>query len=189
MDFSFSTIINQVKEIILNPKSFWISKKGTTESLTVLFGSFLLPLFAVVAVAVFIGEFFRSSHFYLGFALLKALRKMVLFGLAYFISVYFINTLMKTFGAEKNRDAARQLMAYSLTPLLVVSLVTGLFPFLYILNILGVYSFYIFWVGVSELLIFPEHKRENYILITLLVIFFIFIFLSIFLSKLLTVYF
>lgn len=173
----------------MEPKSFWVSKKETTESLVELFTSFLLPLFVAASLAVFLGEFFRSSHFYLGFAVLKALRKIVLFGLAYFISVYFATTLMKTFGAEKNIDVARQLVAYSLTPLLLISMVTGLFPFLYVLDILGLYSFYIFWTGVSELLTFPEQKREKYILITILVIFFIFTFLSIFLSKLLTAYF
>ncbi len=189
MNFAFSTIVNQAKEIIFNPRSFWMSKKESSENLAKLFGSYLLPLFMAVSLAVFLGEFFRSSHFYMGFAVLKALRKLMLFGLTYFISVYFTTTLMKTFGAEKRVDIAQQLVAYSLTPFLIISMVTGLFPFLYVLDILGVYGFYIFWIGASELLVLPEQKRDSYIILTIVVNFFIFSFLSIILSKLLEFYY
>jgi hypothetical protein len=96
---------------------------------------------------------------------------------------------MKTFGAEKNAEAARRLVVYSMTPLLLVSIITGLFPFLYVLDILGVYSFYLFWLGAKELLSFPENKEHSYILITIVANFFVFSFLSVFLSKLLNAYY
>lgn len=189
MIFTFSNLINRVKEIILTPNSFWIKTKSEQENQTEIFTGFLIPLLIIVSAAVFLGEFFRSTHFYMGFAILKAIREMVLFLLQYFIAVYFTNTLMKTFGAEKNIQIARILVAYSLTPFFLVSIVTGLFQFLYAIDILGVYSFYIFWVGGRELLVFPDQKRDSYLIITIVVNFFIFSFLSIMLSKLLEFYY
>jgi hypothetical protein len=189
MKVSFSNIINSTKDLILYPKSFWISRKEEQDSQLKIFLGFLLPYLLVISIAVFLGEFFRSSHFYIGFALLKSLRVVVLFLLQYFLAVFFTNELIKTFGGEKNIEISRNLVAYSLTPFLLVSIVTGLFPFLYVIDILGLFSFYIFWVGVKELLVFPENKRTSYTLITIVTTFFVFSFLSIILSKLLTAYY
>ena len=189
MKIVFSNIINSSKQLIINPKLFWDSKKEDLDSPSKLLVGYLLPIIIVVAVAVFLGEFFRCSNFYVGIALLKSLRIIVLFLLQYFISVFFTNELIKTFGSEKNIDISRNLIAFSLTPFLLISIITGLIPFLYVMGILGFYGFYIFWVGVKELLVFPENKQLSYTLITVSVNFFVFSFLSIFLSKLVAAYY
>ena len=182
-------IIARIKEVILNPKNFWKLQKKSKESQWEMFLSFFFPFLLVIALGVFLGEFFRSSHFYMGYAVLKALREIILFVLIYFVAVFFTNELIKTFGGKKDIQASRRLILFSMTPFLLVSLVTGLFPFLYVVDIVGAYSFYLFWLGAKELLEFPEQKQSSYILITIVVNFFVFSFLSIFLSKLLTAYF
>lgn len=189
MRISFSKIFTQVKELTINPKGFWEEKKEIEEGRASLLLNYLLPVLLLVAMAVFLGEFFRRSNFFIEYPLLKALREIMLFQLQYLIGVFFTKELMKTFGSEKNIDAARKLVIYSMTPLMLVSIVTGLFPFLYVLDILGAYSFYIFWVGAKELLKFPENRAHSYILITIVVNFFVFSFLSVLLSKLLNAYY
>lgn len=189
MKISFSNIINNIKQLLINPKSFWLSKKENLESQPQLLISFFLPILLLVSVVVFLGEFFKSSHFYIGFALLKSLRIIVLFLLQYLLAVFFTNELMKTFGGNKNILIARNLVVYSMTPFFLVSIITGLFPFLYVIDILGMYSFFIFWVGVKELLTFPENKLSSYTIITIVVNFFVFSFLSIILSELLKAYY
>lgn len=189
MKVSFLNIINSSKQIILNPKLFWIEKKEDLKSQSKLLLGYLLPLIIVVAVAKFFGEFLRSSDFYMETALLKMLRVIVLFLLQYFISVFFTNKLIKTFGGEKNIDISRNIVVFSLTPFLLVSIVTGLFPFLYVIEILGLYSFYIFWIGIKELLIFPENKQLKFTILTVVVNFIIFSFLSISLSKLMNFFY
>lgn len=189
MEISFSDIINTVKELIVNPKLFWISKKEDLDSQAKLLIRLFMPLLLIAVIAVFLGEFFRSSHFYVGFALLKSLRVVVLFLLQYFLAVFFTTELMKTFGSTKNKIIAQNLVAYSLIPFLLVSTVTGLFQFLYVIDILGFYSFYVFWTGAKEMLDFPDNKQSSYILITIVVNFFVYSFLSITLAKLLTAYY
>jgi hypothetical protein len=58
----------------------------------------------------------------------------------------------------------QKLVSYSLVPFLLVSAVTGLFPFFYFLDIFGIYGFYIFMMGGRKLLSFPREKRDNLIL-------------------------
>jgi hypothetical protein len=189
MEFSFSNIITQVKDLLFTPTNFWKAQKEKTEPSKRFWVGYLLPILVVLAFAVFIGEFFKRTDFFIEYPLLKAMREILLFVLQYFISVFFTTELMKTFGAEKRVDVAVKLVVYSMTPLLLVSILTGLFPFLYVLDILGMYSFYLFWIGVKEMLSFPENKENSYILITIVVNFFVFSFLSVLLSKLLNAYY
>lgn len=189
MKFSFSYIFAQIKELLLTPSEFWKNKKEATEDSATLWMTYLLPILLVVALAVFMGEFFRRTDFFIEYPLLKALREIVLFVLTYFLGVWITNELMKSFGAEKNVDIARRLVVYSMTPLVLISIVTGLFPFLYVLDIVGLYSFYLFWLGAKEMLVFPDNKENSYVLITIVANFFVFSFLSVFLSKLLNVYY
>lgn len=182
-------MIAQIKELLLTPNEFWKNKKEVVSESKTLWLTFLLPIMLAVAVAVFMGEFFQRTDFFIEYPLLKALREIVLFTLTYFLGVTITNELMKSFGAEKNIDIARKLVVYSMTPLVLVSIVTGLFPFLYVLDIVGLYSFYLFWLGAKEMLSFPDNKENSYVLITIVANFFVFSFLSVFLSKLLNAYY
>lgn len=189
MKISFSEMTGKIKEIVISPKTFWKLQKEKDEDLSIVLASYFFPLLLIVVVVVFLGEFLRSAHFYVVFALLKALREFALFTISFFTIVYFSNTLLKSFGGEKSIKRVQQLIAYSFTPFLLVSLVTGLFPFLYAIDVLGLYSLYIFWIGGKELLTLPEQKQDSYLLLTAVVSFLIFSLLSIILSKLLAVYF
>lgn len=185
MELSFSNIVNQVKELIINPNGFWEGKKESEEGQAVVLVSYLLPILLVVALAVFVGEFFRRTDFFIEYPLLKSLREILLVFLQYYVGVFFTRELMKTFGGKKDIVAARKLVAYSMTPMLLVSVITGLFQFLYVIDILGFYSFYLFWIGAKKLVKLPENKSNSYILITILINFFVFSFLSWFLAKIL----
>lgn len=189
MKFSISNIVAQGKELILTPAVFWKKQKETSKDTKTLWLTYLLPMMLALAVAVFMGEFFRRTDFFIEYPLLKALREIILFGLTYYLGVLISAELMKSFGAGKNVEIARILVAYSMTPIVLISAVTGLFPFLYPLNVVGLYSFYLFWIGVKELLTFPENKEHSYVIITIVANFFVFSFLSFFLSKLLNAYY
>ena len=189
MNDLFLNIINTIKEVIINPKEFWVKQKKEETSKSKLLLGYLLPILLVVAIAVFLGEFFRLTNYFIEYSLLKSARIVLLFVLQYYISVFFTNELIKTFGGEKNRNISKKLVIYSLTPFLLASLITGLFPFLYVIEIVGFYGFYIFWIGVDKLLIFPENKKSSFTIISIVVNFFIFSFLSITLSTLLTAFY
>jgi hypothetical protein len=189
MVLSLKRIADDLYVLILNPKKFWKQQKHDNGVHYKLIAVYFFPLLLCVTLAVFIGEFLRSNNLYAGFALLKSLRKIILFTSYYFLSVFFTNELMKIFGAEKNKQVARKLIVFSLTPFLLVSIITGLFPFLYVLDVIFLYGFYIFWIGAGELVALPESKLYKYIVVNITVCFTLFSFLSVFFSKLLNLYF
>ena len=153
-----------VQELILDPRGFWRSHADTRESQEELLKNLLLPLLAAATTAVFLGEFFRSDYFRIWVAALWAIREIVLFASLYFIGVYGTNELIKYLGFEEKIEPLQKLVAYSLMPFMLVSVVTGLFPFFYFLDIFGIYGFYIFLMGGRRLLAFPKEKRDKTIL-------------------------
>jgi uncharacterized PurR-regulated membrane protein YhhQ (DUF165 family) len=189
MNISLSQKIAQIKQLLIQPKEFWLETGKKQYGTKQLLLSYIIPLATVGAVAVFVGEFFKRTDFFIEYPALKALREMVLFISQYFIGVFFTTELMKTFGASKNRKAAQKLVAFSMVPLLLVSVLTGLFPFLYVLDIAALFGFYLFWVGARELLTLDESKEHSYIILTIVVNFLVFSFLSVLLSQLLNAYY
>jgi hypothetical protein len=188
MKVNFNQIFKNIKAIIFEPVKFWELQKEDKSQDKHAFSNFLLPFLILIFLAVFVSEIVRGSRFYLTFPLMKAGREVLLFLVQYVISVFLTNELIKTFGAIKNIFIARKLVIYSLTPFLLVSVITGMFPFLYVIEVLGLYGFYIFGMGVKILLEFPERKKTSYVLVTIMANFFVFSFLSIFLSRLLTAF-
>ncbi len=151
-------------ELILNPRAFWRLHAVSKESRDDLLKNLLLPLLIVVLGAVFLGEFFRSDYFRIWVATLWVIREVALFAALYFVGVYGTNALIKYLGYEEKTAALEKLVAYSLVPFLLVSIITGIFPFFYFLDIFGIYGFYIFLMGGRRLLQFPKEQRDSLIL-------------------------
>lgn len=152
------------QELILNPRAFWRLHADTNESRDDLFKNLLLPLLVAVSVAVFLGEFFRSDYFRIWVAALWVIREVALFAALYFVGVYGTNFFITYFGHEEKIAVLEKLVAFSLVPFLLVSIVTGFFPFFYFLDIFGIYGFYIFLMGGRRLLQLPKEQRDSLIL-------------------------
>ena len=72
-----------------------------------------------------------------------------------------IDLLAPRFGAEKNFPNAVKLSAYSHTPLWLAGIFL-LIPGLNFLLILGLYGFYLLWVGLPMLMKVPNDKALPY---------------------------
>ncbi len=184
MEISIRQFSNKIKNLILKPVSFWKNEKLESNGAQQLFTGYFLPLVLLVGAAEFAGQLLKGSGFYLMYPFMLFLREILLFLFMYGFSVFITTQLMKPFGGSCNIAVVRKIVTYSLIPVMLVTTLTNLFPFLYVLQVLGFYSFFIFVAGVEVLFDFPERKRTRYILISILANFFIYSFLSIFLSKL-----
>lgn len=186
MEVSIKQIGNKIKTILIRPASFWKSERLEPTGTQHLFAGYFLPLVLLAGAAEFIGQLLKGAGFYLMYPFMRGMREIIFFLLMYVVSVFITNHLIKAFGGKKDLYAVRRLVGFSMVPMLLVSFVTNLFPFLYALEILGFYSFFIFVAGAEELLVFPENKKNRYVLITLFSNLFVFSFLSIILSRLVT---
>jgi len=187
MDFKklASGIYERSKALILQPKDEWknILEENVTMNLVV--RNFLLPLLLLSTVASLLGRIIQKVNIGLDGNLLMAdgLREFFGFLLSVYASTYLVNELVKSFGGAKNLRRSANLVIYSSAPSLIISMVTGLIPALYPLGVLGLYSFYLFYVGIPVLFEdIPEQKHVGFFITSVLLIILVFAFIRYFLT-------
>ena len=186
MDFKqeYTRVLNESWQLVIEPKKFWISKKEAADEFNGL-RSFYLPLVVLAGVAIFLGELLTSAEFLFSYAVIKSLREVVVYMLQFYGAVYVTNELISGFKGQKNKELVKQIVAYSLSPFIIASIITGLVPGLYVLGIIGFYGIFLFALGVQVCIKLPEEYRVRYLLITILVNFLIFALLNLVSWKLL----
>jgi len=159
-------LIDLPKPVLLSPSSEWrmIEKKPST--LAGLLLRYVAILAAIPEIAHLIGQsLIGAAHAPLGSNLLRAvIAYLVTFAMVYLIAC-IIDLLAPRFGGQKNFPNAVKLSVYSHTPLWLAGIFL-LIPGLSFLMLLGVYGFYLFWVGLPLLM---RVKNEQALLYAVIV--------------------
>jgi len=175
MDFKqhYNCLFQECKQLILEPKKFWSEQpdRACTEKVI---PHLYVPLVLLVGLAVFLGEMISNPEFLLSYAFLKAMREVISYFLQLYIAVPVLTALLKNYGGTQNSKVVRFVLAYSLVPFLLASFITGLFPGLYVLSIIGFYGFYLFIQGAQSCFEIPEANQSRYIILAILLIILIF---------------
>ena len=154
-------IAGRAKRLLLSPSSEWSVIEGETATMGDIYRGYVLPLVALSAAATAIGSLF------LGLGIVFAIRSFlfsVIFGLAgvYLLAV-IIDALAPAFGGRKNFGQAFKVAAYAPTAGWLAG-VFNIVPPLAVLSILGLYSLYLFHVGLPKLMQTPEANAIFYTL-------------------------
>jgi len=169
-------IVERVKAIVLRPAAEWRAIETESGDTGFLFTNYVAILAAIPPVANFIrraiiggpGPRF-GGHAHFGF--FSSLFSAVIHYLAAFVVVYamaiIIDALAPTFLARKNQENAMKLAVYSMTPTWLAG-VFALIPGLGFLRALGLYSLYVFWLGLPVLMRPPPDKAAPYAIATVL---------------------
>ena len=169
-------IVERVKAIVLRPAAEWRAIETESGDTGYLFTNYVAILAAIPPVATFIRRVIIGApgprfggHAHFGF--FSSLFGAVIHYLATFVVVYataiIIDALAPTFLARKNQENAMKLAVYSMTPAWLAG-VFALIPGLGFLRILGLYSLYVFWLGLPVLMRPPPDKTAPYAIATVL---------------------
>ena len=169
-------IIERVKNIITNPKKEWEIIDGESATLSSLLTGYVLPLIVLGAAAGFIGYAFVGIDVGFGikmkgmnWGLYQGLSILISGIISYIVSVYVVDALAGSFGSEKNINKSAQLVAYAITPALVGAIL-GIVPMLAIIgSLFGLYSIYLWYLGLGPIKKTPEDKKVVYIVVSVLV--------------------
>jgi Yip1-like protein len=162
-------LVARAKAILMTPKQEWPVIDAEPLNVRELLLGYVLPLAAIGPIAAFIGTsvfgfggIFRVS---MGWALSHAITSFVLAVLSVFVLAWVINVLAPNFGATQNMQQAIKLSAYSAT----AGWVAGIFyliPALWMLAAIGgIYSLYLFYLGLPVLMKVPADKAVPYIVV------------------------
>ncbi len=170
-------LIARVKNILLTPKTEWERIDAEPTSIRGLYLGYICILAAIPVVASAIGSlafghgvpgiaFWRPSP---GFVLVGALINYLLALVGVAVIAFVIDALAPSFGGTKNRTQAFKVAAYSYTAAWVAG-VFGIIPWLALIGLLlGLYSFYLLYLGLPRLMKAPDDKAVGYTVVTVVV--------------------
>ena len=164
------SLVARVKGILLQPKTEWLKIDGEFATTKSLFTRYAMILAAIGPVCSLLGgQLMPIMGMKLSIvgAIVVALVSYGMSLLGVFLLGLIINALAPNFGGTANKVQAMKLAVYSWTAAWLAG-VFGLIPMLGILAILGLYSFYLLFVGLPILMKVPEDKKVGYFIVTVI---------------------
>ena len=165
MDYKF--LLKRLPFIILKPSNAW--EKIASETITVkdVRNSYLFPLIILVAFVAFLGSLlFTNSQLSFLYSAFVGIKFFILLILVVYVSAYTHKEI--TYALDLGRDFAVsfKIIVYSLSPLFICLMISHIFESLIFINILALYSLYIFWAGSERILNPPEYKKMPMLIAT-----------------------
>jgi len=148
------TLVERVKNIIMQPKSEWLVIEREAGDPGFLFPNYVCILAAIPVVCSFIGTSiigFGSFRVGIVSGLIHAIVVYVLTLVGVFVVAYVIDFLAGTFGGRKNLGQAMKVSAYAPTAAWLAG-VFSIIPALSFLGLLGLYSLYLLHTGIAALM-------------------------------------
>lgn len=172
-----SGLVARVKNILLKPKSEWEVIDTEPATIQGLYTGYICILAAIPALAAAIGSFIFGQGIpgiavwrpplvvVVGSAIVSYVLALV--GVA--IIAMIIDALAPSFGGTKDRIQAFKVTAYSFTAAWVAGIL-GIIPQLGMIGaLLGLYSFYLLYLGLPRLMKAPEDKAIGYTVVTVVI--------------------
>lgn len=158
MDYKFLLI--SLKNIHPDPSQTWETIDSENRPLKVVRDSFLFPLLILVTLfSIACSLIFMNNELSPVFSILTGLKNFLTLLITVYLSALIFIEI--TYPLDLGRDyfVSFRIITFSLTPLLLTMIISGLFESLQFVNILGLYGLYILWTVAEKLLSPPQHKK------------------------------
>ncbi len=159
-------IIDRVKGILLKPNESLDEIKAEQIDEPAMIRDFMIYVAAVPAISGFLGSLFSGHNFFT--SLFWAILFYVFSLLGVWASARVLDFLAPNFKCSQNRVQFLKLTSVSFTPVFLAC-VFFLIPPIYGLSVLGVYGFYIFWIGFPKFVECPDEEKFNFSVIGVIV--------------------
>lgn len=170
--FSRDSTIARAKAIIATPREEWPRIDAERQSISEIFTRYSMPLAAIGPVASFLGgQVFGYGTFGIsyrpglvaGLSLAVMSYAMALVGI--FVLTLIVEFLAPRFQGTASRLSAFKLVAYSMTAAALAG-IFGIIPAFAWLGIVGLYSVYLFYTGVTPIMKVPAEKAVIFSVVT-----------------------
>ena len=175
-------MIGRIQRLLLRPKEEWARIDPEPTTAMQVFMSWAVPLAAIGPICGFIGQqlfgirvLFATFRPPLVTSLVTAIIGYVMALVGTWVLAMIIDALAPNFGGTKNQNQAMKVAAYSYTAAWVAG-VLSIIPMLGLIGaLLGLYSFYLMWVGLPMLMKSPPDKATGYVIVTIVVAIVVFV--------------
>jgi hypothetical protein len=179
-------IVQRVMDVMLKPKETWQVIKSEPATIKDLYSSYVIPLSAIPPAASFIGfSLIGISMLNIQYrvplvtGLSHAVVSYVLALVGIYVVAQIIDALAPSFGSQKNLINAMKVAVYSYTPSWVAGILLIIPALSPIALLLSLYSLYLFYLGLPELMDTPKDKAMGYFVVSIVVSILVFIVIGI----------
>jgi len=150
---SAKEILSRFLKVLYNPVLGWLKY----DSDKIGFKDIVSPFFIMTLIVLLIARFVGKTLAYLSvtdakFIILYAVVNLVIDIVYFFVLVFSINALLPYFNLKKSKSRVAALIFISLIPFYVGIVLISLFPGLFFLGIITLYTFFVLYWGVANLL-------------------------------------
>jgi len=185
-------IINKVKNVLVSPKTEWLTISEENVPHAKMFTGYVLLLALIPAVAAFIGHGLIGHSVFgirvggtISYGLSQAIIQFITMAGGVYVTAFVIDALANSFGAQKNFDKAFSLVAYSYTPMFIGGIFYILPSLSWIASLAGIYGLYLLYIGLQPMMKAPAEKQTTYFIVSLLLMIAVWVVLSMVLSAIL----
>lgn len=150
--------------MLFHPAAEWRIIGGERRRMRSVFVGYVLPMSLIPAMCSFVGYgfvgasglLFRVSGWYWGVSM--AIDSLITSFSVYLLGTWLVDRMSTAFGGKRDLDRSAQLVAYAYTP----AWLAGIFyvqPEVQGLVVLGLYSVYLFYLGIPVMKPLPDDQR------------------------------
>ncbi len=168
-------LVERVKDILLRPREEWGVIDNEASTVQSIYTNYVLILAAIGPIASIIGQQLIGMNYGgvritlpIGYTLAFAILTYALQLCGVYVCALIIDALAPTFKGTKNFLKAFKVAAYSFTAAWLAA-IFNIIPDLMILSVVGLYSFYLLYLGLPRLMRSPEDQAIGYVGVTVFV--------------------
>ncbi|MDR0825410.1 MAG: YIP1 family protein [Prevotella sp.] len=168
------SLVNRIKNILLSPKTEWVSIEQENTPWLKTLTSYLLLAAAIPTVAAFIGygvigsSAFGIRYHSIEWGIRMAAVQYVLMVGGVFVTSAIIYLLADSFLSKKDYNSAFALVAWSYAPMCIAG-IFYIFPALsWLASLAGLYGLYLLYIGLKPMLKTPDDKQTTYFVVSLI---------------------
>jgi hypothetical protein len=168
-----SIIYHESLSFFLHPTTYWQQIKAGNNKGIFSFRKFFLPGLAVAFVFIILGDliFHSKNGFFWRDSLIKASLKLVFLFLLLTFSIMLMRFVMQQFHFTVKMGAIKKIATYSMAPVLLTTIVTGLLPFLDLGGIAPWYGFFLAYIGFETFFQIQAEKKFYFYFVLFMAIF------------------
>jgi hypothetical protein len=180
-------LVERAKNMIVSPKTEWNAVAAEEPNIQQILIGYVLPLALIPTLATIIGwgaiGILGFTSFTYGIAM--GLVQLINAFLSVLIAGFVIDALAGSFGSTKNMGRAVQLVAYSMTPVWVFGILNIIPAIGWLSFLLGLYSLFLVYLGLTPLMKTPEDKKAVYLIVSIVILIAVYWIISIILTSIL----
>ncbi|MGC9345138.1 MAG: Yip1 family protein [Bacteroidales bacterium] len=179
---NFKKLYQRSRSLLIQPSAAWVDLSSENQLRRSIILDYLLPFSILIGISSLLGTLISEGiedSFSFAYLILTGSISFLIIFLEVYLSGWLITEISLSFDPSINSHSIFKLVTYSHTPFFLTLSLSLLIPQMLFLNLLGAYSFYLFWAGIEYLTNLKEERKIAFIMLSTLVMILMYLLLTV----------